>query len=478
MRFILLLVAAAFLIAPASTQPLLIENFDYPVSDLLTTHGWLAHSGAGSVPLAVTDNNLTFTDYPSSTGNSTFVQNGSGSREDAHIDFTPASSGSVYSALLINGSDFLVDGGGNYFFHLANPFPTTTFRGRIWVRGQQTGAGLASDHLFQIGISKGSNGTVWDATIRTTGTTYLLVMKYTFNAGASDDTVDLYIFEDGDDISVEPGAPVISSVDVESDLPSVENVTLRQSGDVFGLTVDGIRVGTTWADVVQSLTISCAPVSPPIVIPAAGGSYSVNRVLTNNTAAEVAFDFWLDIDGPGVDRTNGPHSHTIAANASHMGTPINTVPGGAPAGEYTYTCNVGTFPTADASDSFTFTKDVCAAGCIGADTDDDWTFDELDIVSESQSSVALPNAFVLNAAYPNPFNPAVTLSFEMPESAIATLVVYDAVGREVTRLVEGRMEAGHHEVTFDASSLPSGVYFARFTAGNGFAQTQRLTLLK
>jgi len=79
---------------------------------------------------------------------------------------------------------------------------------------------------------------------------------------------------------------------------------------------------------------------------------------------------------------------------------------------------------------------------------------------------------------PNPFNPSATISFDVAEASITRLVVYDALGREVARLVDGMMEAGRHEVRFDASNLPSGVYFAHFTAGSGFAQTLRLTLLK
>ena len=97
---------------------------------------------------------------------------------------------------------------------------------------------------------------------------------------------------------------------------------------------------------------------------------------------------------------------------------------------------------------------------------------------EAVLEAAAPEEFSLNAAYPNPFNPSSTLSFTMPEAAHARLVVYDAIGHEVARLVDGSVEAGRHEVVFDGSDLPSGTYFVRFTVGSGFSQTQRLTLLK
>jgi hypothetical protein len=58
-----------------------------------------------------------------------------------------------------------------------------------------------------------------------------------------------------------------------------------------------------------------------------------------------------------------------------------------------------------------------------------------------------------------------------------TLAVFNPLGQQVATLVEGEMEAGHHEVTFDASSLASGVYLYRLTAGE-YAQTRALILLR
>ncbi|HMB90640.1 MAG TPA: lamin tail domain-containing protein, partial [Rhodothermales bacterium] len=89
----------------------------------------------------------------------------------------------------------------------------------------------------------------------------------------------------------------------------------------------------------------------------------------------------------------------------------------------------------------------------------------------------MPSEYVLGANYPNPFNPATTIEFALPEAATVRLTVYDVTGREVARLVEGSVSAGQHRVLFDARSLPSGVYFYRLTAP-GFTQTQRMVLMK
>ncbi|MDX1547965.1 MAG: thrombospondin type 3 repeat-containing protein [Rhodothermales bacterium] len=90
---------------------------------------------------------------------------------------------------------------------------------------------------------------------------------------------------------------------------------------------------------------------------------------------------------------------------------------------------------------------------------------------------AVPEAFVLEPNYPNPFNPATTIRFGVPEAAFVRLVVYDVLGREVERLVDGRVEAGMHAVSFEAGSLPSGWYLYRLETPAG-ALTGSMLLMK
>ena len=103
---------------------------------------------------------------------------------------------------------------------------------------------------------------------------------------------------------------------------------------------------------------------------------------------------------------------------------------------------------------------------------------------EAASGVALeavPDDYALEAAYPNPFNPQATIRFALPEAAEVHLVVYDVVGREVARLAEGPMGAGHHRAVFDGSRLASGLYLYRLTAQGergAFSKTGRMTLVK
>lgn len=89
----------------------------------------------------------------------------------------------------------------------------------------------------------------------------------------------------------------------------------------------------------------------------------------------------------------------------------------------------------------------------------------------------LPSAFVLDQNYPNPFNPTTVISYQLPTNCLVMLMVYDVLGREVETLVNEREDVGSHSVTFDASKLPSGVYFYRLQAGT-YNDTKKLLLLK
>jgi hypothetical protein len=89
-----------------------------------------------------------------------------------------------------------------------------------------------------------------------------------------------------------------------------------------------------------------------------------------------------------------------------------------------------------------------------------------------------PAAFALQAAYPNPLRSSATLSFDVAEAAHVRVVVYDVQGRQVAVLAEGRFEAASHQVVFDASALPSGVYLMRMSTSGGFSETQLLTVLR
>lgn len=91
--------------------------------------------------------------------------------------------------------------------------------------------------------------------------------------------------------------------------------------------------------------------------------------------------------------------------------------------------------------------------------------------------VRQPTAHVLQSNYPNPFNPETIIRFELAKADDVALTVFDLQGREVARLVEGRLSAGKHEATFDARRLPSGTYLYRLDTSQG-PLTGQMVLMK
>jgi hypothetical protein len=91
-----------------------------------------------------------------------------------------------------------------------------------------------------------------------------------------------------------------------------------------------------------------------------------------------------------------------------------------------------------------------------------------------------PRRFALEAAYPNPFNPLTTIPYALAERSELSLRIFDILGREVSVLASGVQDAGEYQAHWDASGLPSGLYFCRLDAAGAKAYhaTQKLMLLK
>ena len=97
----------------------------------------------------------------------------------------------------------------------------------------------------------------------------------------------------------------------------------------------------------------------------------------------------------------------------------------------------------------------------------------------------IPKKYLLGQNYPNPFNPTTTIRYAISNVETqdfaslqnVTLKIYDVLGREVATLVDKKQTPGKYSVQFNASNLPSGVYFYTLRAGN-FVQTKKMLLLK
>ena len=85
--------------------------------------------------------------------------------------------------------------------------------------------------------------------------------------------------------------------------------------------------------------------------------------------------------------------------------------------------------------------------------------------------------YSLSQNYPNPFNPSTIISFTLTRSTLVTLKIYNILGNEITTLVNKVIPGGNHQIEFNATGLPSGVYFYTITAGD-FVETKKMALMK
>ena len=98
-------------------------------------------------------------------------------------------------------------------------------------------------------------------------------------------------------------------------------------------------------------------------------------------------------------------------------------------------------------------------------------------IAPGEDALGIAREFTFHPNYPNPFNPTTTLAFELPIPGAVRLEVYDLIGRRVAVLVNENLTAGSHSISWDASSLSSGVYLARLVTADG-VYTRKLTLIK
>ncbi len=115
-----------------------------------------------------------------------------------------------------------------------------------------------------------------------------------------------------------------------------------------------------------------------------------------------------------------------------------------------------------------------------------WFANEVELITSIEETQAVfPDNFLLFQNYPNPFNPSTKISWQSPVGSWQTIKIYDVLGNEVATLVDEYKPAGSYEVEFNASTLPSGVYFYQLrtrgpeiNSGQGIVETKKMILLK
>ena len=248
---------------------------------------------------------------------------------------------------------------------------------------------------------------------------------YTFEAILYDDGTIDYMYKE-----LTPGTANAATVGVENSTGTVGvQCTYNGSGPLEPVPLMGIRIHPVpGAPVPVTLISFDAEVVPTGVL------------LTWNTASEIECHSWnVERNGEVVATLQG-HGTTVEPQSySYLDVVGN--------GTYTYTL-----------------KQVDVSGSVN-------TMGDLTV------TVGAVTEFSLDGNFPNPFNPATTISYSIPEAAKVMLNVYDISGRLVTTLVNGWNEIGNHEVTFDGTGLSSGVYIYELTAGS-FKANGKMVMMK
>ncbi len=99
------------------------------------------------------------------------------------------------------------------------------------------------------------------------------------------------------------------------------------------------------------------------------------------------------------------------------------------------------------------------------------------IIGINPISTEIPVKFNLYQNYPNPFNPVTKIKFDLPKSESVKLIIYDALGREISTIINEKLNAGIYSVDWDATNYPSGVYFYQLTSGS-YIETKKMVLVK
>lgn len=208
---------------------------------------------------------------------------------------------------------------------------------------------------------------------------------------------------------------------------NLKRVSFAESGSIVALDQNGTRwvsadLGTTWTG---------KPVPSP---------YGIRDVATANGASAV------------IDTMGG----IFTALSPEGGWRYSMLPGGVTANSVSISGDRVLFPSTNGS---IFIMNLANGNPMSLD------------------EVPPPHEFTLSQNYPNPFNPETVIRFVLPVSGYAKGVVYDLLGREVLTLIDGATNAGAHEVKFNASGLPSGIYIFRLQADNHSA-TIKMVLVR
>ena len=133
-------------------------------------------------------------------------------------------------------------------------------------------------------------------------------------------------------------------------------------------------------------------------------------------------------------------------------------------------------------------KDECGvengdnSSCTGCTDSSASNYDSGATIDDGSCDLAInthfiPDTYDISDIYPNPFNPKAHIRYSLPENTNVQVAVYNILGQQTENLVSNYQIAGYHDITWDASQYPSGVYFITIEAGT-YLNTKKVLLIK
>jgi len=229
------------------------------------------------------------------------------------------------------------------------------------------------------------------------------------------------------------------------------------------------------------VSLDIIPWTEPIIIPPSGESFWWHAQISNNLSQSRQGQAWTEAILPNGS-TYGPillQTINLQPGQIIISNPLQQdVPGGAPAGVYTYICKLGIHPNfVVAEDSFQFTKE------LGSTTDADvsgWELKGQLVVSEttaSKISITISPELWVGDFAPNPFNSATVFQVHLPSACNLSIDIYNVTGQHVDTITQGEYPQGFHSFTVDGNLLSSGLYFMKISTPTEMVM-KKMMLLK
>lgn len=430
----LFLALVILLMSSANSFPQLTdENFDYPAGDSLQQHGWVTIGTVFNNRMTVVSPGLSFPVYVNSgIGNAVTIDTNG---QDVYKDFSsPKVSGNIFASFLVNVKT--AKAAGDYFVSLLSSTSTTSLAARVY----------AKDSLGNIafGLAKTTETVQYSPFVYSKDSTYLMILKYSINAGSANDSVSLFVYNSSQNVpSSEPLPSIGPKGGSGADLTDAGRFALRQgtSSSSPRVTVDGIFVTTSWDNTALPVELS---------------SFNY-ETLKGNVTLHWTTSSEINNAGFDVERSD------VNGQISNVWSKAGFISGNG---------------TSSGSINYSFTDNNLSSGKYNyrlkqIDYNGNYEYFSLN----SDVIIATPKNFFLGQNYPNPFNPSTVINYNIPQDSYVKIKLYDNTGREVLTLLSEFISAGYYTINFNASDLASGIYFYNINAGE-YTATNKMMLVR